>query len=133
MIPFSAIPFGVQFLIITFLVLGGAMCYMAIRIRCEERKFRGGFMSWNIEKKGTPAEVLAGVKAAPDAHYMPETLPLLIEELLSKAKGGVSLSTNGHVFEGIGEVHLTIAAAPAEVATDSAAEAPKLESGEASA
>lgn len=88
-------------------------------------------MNWLIQKKGAPAAVLAEVKADLEAQYMPDALPLLIEELLSKAEGSssgivvVSLSTNGHVFEGIGDVHLSIAAAPAEVVADTPAEAPK--------
>jgi hypothetical protein len=66
----------------------------------------------------TPATVAAEVKADPGARYMPEALPLLIEELLLEADAGavtritVALSTYGYVYQGIGEVHLTIAVIP---------------------
>jgi RNA 3'-terminal phosphate cyclase len=66
-------------------------------------------MSWNIKKQGVPQEVLDAVKADPGAQYMPEGLPLLIEDLVSKTGGTVEVSTHGHVHEGIGEVHLFIA------------------------
>ncbi len=68
-------------------------------------------MSWSIVKKGAPAQVLADVKAAPQASHMPEALPLLIEEVLGKAQGTVIVNTYGHIFEGFGEAHMVIAPA----------------------
>jgi len=106
----------VYILLALFCALGVAACYVACVIEEEKKnRSRGGFMSWNIQKKGTPQEVSDAVKADPGAQYMPEGLALLIDDLLVQAKGPVALATNGHVLEGIGEAHLTIAAeAPKE-------------------
>jgi hypothetical protein len=77
-------------------------------------------MSWSIKAKGAPQQVLDAVKADPGVENMPDALPLLIEDLVSKTQGTVELATNGHVFEGIGEVHLTISQAAAEAAPEPA-------------
>lgn len=84
-------------------------------------------MSWSIQKKGTPTEVFAAVKADPGAQNMPVGMTPLIEGLLAQAGRDVQLATNGHVFEGIGEVHLTIATAAPETVEPETAEALKEE------
>ena len=65
-------------------------------------------MSWSIKKKGLAPEILKALKEDPGAAYTPAAVPLLAEEMLGQVKDPVELSTYGHVFEGIGEVHLTI-------------------------